>query len=132
MLMWSSPGPPCTATRVGRSTTSSPSGSSDGPDASNHSRMSPRSSNNKTSTDQQPRTRPPPAAHATSTIGARLAVARPGCFRERSRKLVPAAAGASRYPGQDQQDDAHGDRDVPADVMVAQPVGGMAGEERGQ
>jgi hypothetical protein len=50
---------------------------------------------------------------------------------EGSFRLVPAV-GASDYPGEDEQDDAHGDRDVPADVMVSLPVEGMAGKERWQ
>ncbi len=47
-------------------------------------------------------------------------------------ELVRAAA---RTPGRcrnDQQDDADGNRCVPANVMMALLVGGVAGEERGQ
>jgi hypothetical protein len=47
-------------------------------------------------------------------------------------RLVGAAAGASDKRGNDDQDDAHADRDVAAYVVVALPVGGIAGEERGQ
>ena len=46
--------------------------------------------------------------------------------------LVRAAAGASGYRGDDHQDDAYGDGDVPADVTVGLPVGGVAREERGE
>jgi hypothetical protein len=47
-------------------------------------------------------------------------------------RLVRAATGTSGYRGNDQQDDAHGDGEVSAGVMVDLPVGGVAGEERGQ
>jgi hypothetical protein len=53
-------------------------------------------------------------------------------FAERSRNLVRVAAGASGHCGNNQQDDAYGDRDVSADVMVALPVEGVAGKERRQ
>src|SRR5215470_5130109 len=46
--------------------------------------------------------------------------------------LVRTAAGTSGHRGNDQQDDAHDDCDVSADVMVALPVGRVARKERGQ
>src|SRR6266699_1277289 len=39
-----------------------------------------------------------------------------------------AATRTSPHRGDDQQDDAHGDRDISADVMVAPQVGGVARE----
>src|SRR5260370_19598188 len=42
---------------------------------------------------------------------------------------VRAAARAPGKRGNEQQDGAHGDRDVPADVMVPLPAGSVAGKE---
>jgi hypothetical protein len=54
------------------------------------------------------------------------------CGQSGDRRALVGAAGASGYRSNDHQNDAYGDRDVPAGVMVDLPMGGMAREERGE
>jgi hypothetical protein len=72
-----------------------------------------------------------PSGPVRGTVASRCHAPQPPA-RAAIMKLVRAATGTPGYRGDDHQDDAHGDRDVSADVMVDLPVRDVAGKERGQ